>query len=252
MSAPRHVQLNRFVRRCVSQIEKTGLKVRLGSDFEELRSLVDGQPLRSPLAPIFDPVNGYVNGRNGFWIAVLEGNGEVVVTEALMQVDLGGDTLAEHLSQHLDWYRPPGDKVCCERTRISLSSTAQLSGRLVYNGEMWIKGGEQGYRGSSLIGLVPRAAMALALMQWQPDHIFALVETGSALKGLTVRCGFTHLEQGSIDWHHKLRPEPLEEWVAWLSADDADHLMAISPERLDAMLGGIPQYGAKAGERLIA
>lgn len=242
MTDVRHVRLSQFVRRCVGCIEDAGLKVRFGQDFDELAEIVRREESRSPLAPIFDPDCGHTGRNKAFWLTVCDRRGNLVVTEALMLVDIGADNLAGHLGKHLDWYRPPRDRVSCGLSTISLTSAARLTGRLVYNGEMWVKAGEDGFRGSSLIGLTPRAAMAVALVKWEPDHVFAFVEPGSALKGLTARAGFIHLEQGSIDWHDNTRPAPLQEWITWIDADDADHLMAVSPERLNAMLGGIPRH----------
>jgi hypothetical protein len=118
---------------------------------------------------------------------------------------------------------------------------------------MWIKGGADGYRGSPLIALVPRAAMAIALAKWMPDHIFALVEPGSAVKGLTARAGFVHLEQGSIDWQSRRTEGTFAEWVTWLSASDARHLVTLGPKRLCDMLGGWPVAPVEEGaQRLIA
>ena len=232
-------QLSRFVSDCVSCMEASGLSIRFGDDFREFQLLASRQPLRGQVAPVFDPAFGHVRDGNAFWVAVWDSAGELVATEALFMVDLAGDTLDRHLHQHLDWYRPPGERVDCGRSIVTLSSAATLSGKLCYNGEMWIKGGPEGYRGGPLIALVPRAAMALALSEWQPDHIWALVEPGSAVKGLVARAGFVHLEQGSVDWWDRRKSAVFAEWVAWLSAADERHLLALGPDRLCAILGNL-------------
>ena len=246
-------ELTRFVSDCVTCIESAGLKIEFGTDFARLRRQMARQSLRGMLAPMFDEACGHVHPDNSFWVAVTDAAGELVATEALILVDLGEQSLASHLRAKLDWYRPPGERVDCARSTVSLSSAAQLCGRVCYNGEMWIKGGPDGYRGSPLIALVPRAAMAMALARWTPDHIFALVEPGSAIKGLTARAGFVHLEQGSVDWHDRRKQGTFAEWVTWLSASDAKHLMALGPDRLCDMRGGWPAVPAGAdAERLIA
>ncbi len=245
--------LTRFVSDCVTCIENAGLKIEFGTDFKRLRRETARQNLRGMLAPMFDEDCGHVQPGNSFWVTVADSNGELVATEALVLVELGEQSLSSHLHENLEWYRPPGNKVDCARSTVSLSSAASLCGRVCYNGEMWIKGGPDGYRGSPLIALVPRAAMAMAFVKWMPDHIFALVEPGSAIKGLTARAGFVHLEQGSIDWQYRRKAETFAEWVTWLSASDARHLVTLGPKRLCDMLGGWPVVPVeKDAERLTA
>lgn len=244
--------LRRFVSDCVSCIEMSGLRIRFGTNFQEFRRLVSRQPLRGQVAPVFDAGCGYVKRGNAFWVAVWDRAGELVATEALFLADLGEQTLAQHLSLDLHWYRPPGERVDCARSVVSLTSAASMSGRLCYNGEMWIKGGPGGYRGGPLIALVPRAAMAMALSEWQPDHIWALVEPGSAVKGLVARAGFVHLEQGSVDWHDMRKASVFAEWVAWLSASDERHLVALGPDRLCAILGGLEPACAEEPARKLS
>ncbi len=246
-------RLSRFVSDCVSCIEMSGLHIGFGTNFHEFRRLASRQPLRGQVAPVFDPGGGHVKSGNAFWVAVWDRAGELVATEALILVDIGEQTLEQHLSRDLDWCRPPGERVDCARSVVALTSAASLAGKLCYNGEMWIKGGPYGYRGGPLIGLVPLAAMALALSQWDPDHVWALVERGSAVKGLVARAGFVHLEQGSVDWHDRRKSAVFAEWVAWLSAADAGHLVALGPERLCAILGGLdPAVPARTASKLSA
>jgi len=218
------------------QLLHSRLVLQSGSDFTRFCKIVKKLPQKSNISPIFDPAFGYVNRDNAFWLTVHTLSGEVISTQALILVDLDDDTMARHLAGKLHDYRPYGDRLLAQGSQLNLSTAGRLTGKTCYHGEMWLKGGPEGYRGGALVGLLPRLGMALAFCRWELNSIFALMETGSAMKGLAARAGFMHLEQGSVQWFNPHSPNPCEEWIAWINTDDCEHLLAVSPERLCEIL----------------
>lgn len=213
--------------------ERHGLKIEVSADFEAFRELRMSQPKRTPISPIFDCRTSALNAANGFWIKGTSEDGELVHLQAVRLEDMTGLTLAEHLYKHSDIYAPPGVEVDLEQSEYNATSAShQITGRVCYHGELWLKGGPGGYRGHGLTAALPRLALALAHMAWSPDYMFGLVHPMAACKGLPAREGYMHLEPGGILWQRKDSEEIYDEWLVWMSHNDLRHLLRFPPLQL--------------------
>jgi hypothetical protein len=229
-------ELELFIAKIRTLLEDHGLCLAVGNDFRHFRDIPLRQPVRPHVAPIFDPAVQQLHPEKAFWLTASTPAGEVVHTQAVQLLDLGGRTLGEHLTSQLGAYRPHGTKLDMSRSLTrQTTATSDLKGRICYHGELWIKGGKNGYRGGSLTALLPRLMLAMTMHKWQPDYIFGVMEPGAACRGLAAREGYMHLEQGSVLWHDPGSSEPFEEWIVWLGKQDIPHLLAVEPARLFAM-----------------
>ncbi len=222
-------------------VNSKGMSLELGTDFSEFCSVPGHQPEKGHIAPIFDPTKSDISSDNGFWVVGRNDSNEIVHTQAARLVDLRGTTLCQHFKDRLGDYRPHGDTVDPSLSMSHLTPEAgAITGRMVYYGELWMKGGEQGFRGGSLTALLPRLMFALSLLHLKPDYLIGIMEPLAACKGLSAREGYTHLEQGSFHWHQTEQDVPLEEWFVWMTAQDVIFNMRVAPETLDSLYAQKP------------
>ncbi|WP_422365354.1 hypothetical protein [Pelagibius sp.] len=210
--------------------ERNAVRLEVSCDFDEFRDLRQKQTDRPPLSPIFDPAVSDLGEKNAFWIKGSNSKGDVVHTQSVRLNDLSGCSLAEHLHQRRVAYMPPGVGVDADQSSFGMAPASRfITGDVCYHGELWLKGGNNGLRGSGMTSTLPRLALALALLEWSPDFMFGLVHPLAACKGLAAREGYMHLAPGGILWHQADSPEPFEEWLVWMSREDIQHVMRFSP-----------------------
>lgn len=216
-----------------------GMRIEVSSDFEAFRQLRVAQPNRTPISPVFDPEVCELNTSNGFWIKGTTETGELIHLQAVRMDDLCGATLGDHLHRYREIYAPPGVEVDLEHSRFwTTPSSRMICGKVCYHGEVWLKGGPNGFRGQGLTAALPRLALALAHLTWSPDFMFGLLHPMVACKGLAAREGYMHLEPGGILWQRSDQDEIYDEWLVWMSHRDLQYLMRIAPlplyEQLEA------------------
>ena len=222
------VSLTEFVTRSEKLINELGVTLKCGSDFEVFRFLADQSDRDYPLDPIFDPIESNIEHVPGRWLVGYNRNGDVIQTQAMRMLDLKGSTLLEFFKNDLRQLRPYGHKIEPEKTYWRLSKSAsEISGQVCYHGGLWI---HKNFRGGCFASLVTRYLTALTLLELEPDYLIGLQAPFTACKGLSVREGYMHLEQQSILWHSRHTKEIIEDWLAWMSADDAAFNLAIPPE----------------------
>ncbi len=219
--------------------ERHGMRLEVSSDFEAFRCIRAMQPERPPISPLFDPHVCDIDANNGFWIKGTSDSGEIVHVQAVRLENMTDTSLAEHLYKYRDIYAPPGVHVDLELSRFCATPSSRIiTGRVCYHGELWLKGGPNGYRGHGLTAALPRLALALAHLSWRPDFMFGLVHPMAACKGLPAREGYMHLEPGGIMWQRQDRSEIYDEWLVWMSHTDLQYLMHFPPlalyEQLEA------------------
>ncbi len=236
MTTDLNERLDGYIDRLTDLLEHVGLKLTVGNDFEYFRHIPLQQPKRPHVAPIFDPAVQVMDPLKAFWLTACSGSGEVVHTQAMLLIELGDETLGQHLTKNLSAFRPYGNRLDPSRSVTQqTTATTSLKGRVCYHGELWTKGGPNGYRGGSLTALLPRLMISMAVRKWSPDHIFGVMEPGAACKGLAAREGYMHLEQGSVLWHDRQSDQSFEEWIVWMNREDTCHLLSVGPDVLYRM-----------------
>ena len=243
-----HFQYIRSIQRIA---EHHGITIEVSCDFAAFRRLRMEQPDRPPLSPIFDSQVSDLNGSNGFWIKGIDGNGDLVHLQAVCLKNLGRAKLAEHLHEHRVAYAPPGVAVDPERSRFAASDASRrITGKVCYHGELWLKGGPNGYRGHGLTCALPRLALALAYLEWAPSFMFGLVHPLAACKGLAAREGYMHLEPRGILWQRPEDAGVFEEWLVWMSRDNLQQLMQFVPSDLYEQLESKNKVGDALSNRV--
>ncbi len=222
---------NEYVKRITQIANSLGLQLQFGSDFRKFREIYKQQLLTSGIDPIFDPDISGICSANGFWMIGHNNAGEIVHTQAMRMIDLCGVTLGEHLRLHLGDYRPHYHEVNVRKSRYCLTPAASnITGRVSYHGALWLMGGPAGYRGGCLTAILTRLMLARCLMQWSPDFMIGIQSPKIACRGLSAREGYMRLEQRSILWQVDDSDIPVEEWLVWMSQDEAKFNLRVPPE----------------------
>lgn len=217
-----------YVSAIVREAEAIGMKLEVSTDFEHLQRVVKSNDDKTPLYPMFDTSASFISPANGFWVKGTDAAGEVVHVQGLRLLDLGESTLAEHLSEHRYKYVFQGDYTVPDKNLFAMSrATNSITGRAVYHGQIWLKGGADGYRGQGISALLPRYALAMSLLEWSPDYIFGYVDPKLGCRGVLAQYGYYHFEPER--WWTPDGMRSYEHWMAWVARDDVSHMMQFSP-----------------------
>ena len=208
-----------------------GINLEVLTDFEEFRETIKREPDLDHIYPMYDPACSFIAPTNGFWIRGTNEKGDVVHTQAVRLLDFHGLSLSEHLALHRRKYVIRGKMINPDKYLYSSSPASSIiTGTVCYHGQLWLKGGETGFRGQGLSTLLPRLALALCLMEWSPDFVFCFASPTLACSGLFAQYGYLQVEPGM--WHTSDKSESVEQWLAWTSRKDIEHIMKLPPTNL--------------------
>ena len=224
-----HLDLVRYVSEIDEIAKAHGIRLELCKDFREFRDVRSRLQDRTPLSPIFDPGFTDIGPGNGFWIKGTDEDGEIVHLQATRRNDIRGMNLGDHLFELRQLYKLPGLNTNLERSTYNAPAAKTISGTVCYHGEIWLKGGPEGYRGKGLASLLPRMLLALALAEWTPDYIFGFVPTPIAHKGVLAQYGYMHIQPGGILWTEADDGDTVNKWLAWLDREELIYLMQFAP-----------------------
>jgi len=227
-----------YISACMARIAAKGMLLEIGSDFETFADLVNRHARRGPLTPKFDPAIEPVDGQNAFWILGRNELGEIVHTQAIRIMDIGEGTLAEHIREEFPAYTPPKWRLISGMNQYNPGPGSHaMRGRVCYHGDFWILGGDHGFRGRGMNVVTSRLAMAIAMVKWNPDYIYAYMHSLVACSGVAPRGGFMHMEQNNLFWSIPGYDELLEAWMVWSARRDIMHFISASSLSLADQLG---------------
>ncbi len=215
----------------VSELDTSGISLKIGDDFSVFRRFRNKQTDRSAIFPMFDVASSYVDSSNAFWICGFDENNEVIHTQALRLLDIQAQSLSQHLRDHRHKYITPGSTLDPDNTFFShLPVLDKISGRVGYHGEFWIKGGTIGRQNTGLTGVLSRIAFEMSMNLWSPDFIFGFVPSPLATRGVAVRYGYAHCEYGA--WYGPEQEVTSEEMLVWMSREDLKARLESRPRSL--------------------
>lgn len=200
------------------------IALSLSTDFDLLRDTVQETNDRAPLTPVFDSRLCDIGQDNGFWILGRDPEGQVVHMQAMRLDHLQDETLADHLEARSKLFCSPHIPADTARSDFrSCQYTQRISGAVCYHGEMWLRTGDQ-YRGRGLSAVLPRLALAIALVRWAPDYIYGMVQTKLVYKGIPAQYGYLHVHPKGIRWRVP-GEKTFDEWLVWLSREDLEEII---------------------------
>ncbi|MBT4889711.1 MAG: hypothetical protein HON65_09180 [Rhodospirillales bacterium] len=211
--------IGRAIVSCLNHFEAKanarGIRLEIHTDFKQLANINEHLD-KLPLTSQFDPVYSEIGPHNGFWIKGIDSRGEIVHTQAVRFDDLTGTYLAAHLKSLKAFYENPEKSAHPEETcDAQAPATFSITGRVCYQGEMWLK--KEGYRGRDLAMILPKISMALTLARWSPDYLYGTVQAGIVEKGVVAKYGHYNVQPHGIIYNCKRTNEFLDEWIEWVN-----------------------------------
>lgn len=240
----------RSVSAIIRELESSGMRVEIGSDFVRYRAMRLAQTGRSNIYPMFDVASSYIDETNGFWVCGFNSDGVLVHTQAVRRLDLPGVTLGEHLNAHRHKYITPDTTPDPDATFYSgPEALRRISGTVCYHGEFWLPGnGLGGPRSQGATALLSRILFETVVRCWSPDFMFALVPQPLAAKGAHLRYGYTHCEPGR--WLGPDQQVTEEDFLIWMSAGDlrnalSEKIQPLQREKLSSVRSIISSVDTK-------
>ncbi len=216
-------------------LAEQGINVDFGTDFFEFKDIASSIPEKGGMHPAFDPDEDLIEPLEGLWL-IGRKRGQIVHTQAIKRLELGSTAFGSYLPDHLSDFRFGGCELDLPRSQIQLTTAAsQMTGLLTYHGELWLKGGPDGIRGGAKAALLTRLLLMKAQMDWSPDFMIGFQSPTVCCRGLSLKEGYARNEQRSLLWHRLDGGKPLEDWLVWMSREEAHFNLRIPPRDIQAM-----------------
>lgn len=216
-----YLQVSRYITDIDAFARSQGISLAIKNDFEELCYLskrLPGKPV--PFAP-FHPEYTDVGAENAFWIEGRNGGGEVVHVQAVRCDDLSDTTLAHRIHALLEPYATEEVLETSNDLDFCQSPMARkISGKVCYHGEIWLRGGSNGYRGKGLSSILPRMILGLALAKWAPDFIWGFGHAWLVERGIPQKYGYHNVEARGAYMETSKLSRPINSWIMWLAQAD--------------------------------
>ena len=229
------IELTNYVEEATQALERLGLSIRWGRDFDLFKRIILRDNKRYAPAKGFDPEFYSSDGLDGIWLVAYRRSGELVHTQASRRVSIASG-MRKHLLFESSAYEPAYLKFDLDRIEVNLSPDAsKIRGDAIYHGEAWLRGGPDGIRGGPALYLFSRMMIAKALSEWQVEHIFGLITPLTGIKGLPQRYGYTRCEQGTLVFPDS-PALPNDLWLVWMTAAEARMQLHLSPDYFTTMV----------------
>lgn len=227
-----HLQISRYIADIDSFAQSKGIQLSIKTDFEHLWDLCKRLPGKPVPAVLFDPNTTDINPENALWVEGINGRGEVVHVQAVRCDDLTGTTLANKIDSLSKHFATPEALENCEQTKFCQApSAANITGKVCYHGEIWLRGGSSSYRGQGLSSILPRLVLGLALAKWAPDYIWGLGHSWLIERGIPQKYGYCHVEAKGAYMENSKFSRPVDSWIMWMTQSDLIDLTHIQPDQ---------------------
>ena len=224
-----------FVSTIADIVRAKGITLHIGTNFEEYAEIVAEHRSHQPLGAPFDHRLHDLGAGKGFWIVGHNQENKLIHTQAVRLLDLDDQTLGQYLTKNFRAFPPTGIPLDMEASNYTPGPAAhRIKGRVCYHGDVWLEGGENGYRGTGISSVLARYALASALMTWSPDYMFAFMPQVFAFKGLAEREGYMHTEPGALEWHYAETDDVLKGYMIYMDRYDLDWIVDIPVQELVA------------------
>ncbi len=214
--------------------EDAGIFVFVKTDFQEFVEIRDFVRPDETVSAMFDPAGtqDLSNGTRAFWVHGVDRQGQTVSLQAA-RIDVVDSNLAQWAMLWMSGlYRMRGDSVEPARWQALQHSAAErISGDVVYHGEFWLSSEFRGGDNGNMLDVLPRMALLLISLKWQPDHVWGLVTEKLGSRGIPFRMGYSVQQPAMLAWHSAPDGASNEETFAWCSAEDLAYLAELESSR---------------------
>jgi hypothetical protein len=168
-----------------AELNRAGFRVELSSDFKLF-------------GPMHDPDVCDFSNERAFWMRLLDGDGQTVGLQAY-RCDEIDTSLADWLPNYMiGVYMRRQEMMVPAQGKPSQGSVSErLSGRLIYEGELWLA---RAVKAKQVFDQFTRLGLLLCAIKWNPDAIWGLASEQMAKHGHVGRIGYNILERGFLRW----------------------------------------------------
>lgn len=214
-----------FIAQTAGIAKENGISVRIGTCFAEYADMVSNHLPEHPVGHPFDHrLNNFQPG-SGFWTAGWNQNGKLVHKQAVRIVDLSGLTFSQYMAKRYTDFLPHGFDLDMKNSYYNPGPAAKkLTGTVCYHGDLWLS---SDYRGTGLVNILARFALASALLRWVPDFVVGFMTRSLAFRGLSEREGYMHSEPGCMFLRELQDETVMEGFMVWMAREDIRHLLTI-------------------------
>ncbi|WP_143748517.1 hypothetical protein [Mesorhizobium carmichaelinearum] len=212
------LNISRYLHAYDADAIKNGIKLSVGFDFHKYVSITLATPTKDPTYPNFRPDRSQIKTGEGFWIAGVDCNDEVVLLDAARLYDLPDSNFANHLQSLKAFYADPTihahpDDTCT----CTAPSAKKITGRVAYLGDLWVR---KDYRGQGIPRIAAGVAFGVSVALWDPDFLCGLVARWSIDKGVVAQYEMPHHEPGGANLRLVKEKIVDEDWLIWLTGDE--------------------------------
>lgn len=213
-----HLQIARYISEIDSYARLKGISLSIRTDFDHLWDIWSELPGKPEPSVLFDPKVRDVSEEHAFWVLGKNREGEIVHVQAVRCDDLSGTNLAQDIDSLTNCIAAPSTVCDSKETGFCQAPAAKtITGKVCYHGEIWLRGGNSGYRGQGLASILPRLVLALALAKWTPNYIWGLGQKWLIDRGLPQQYGYKSVQPRGTYWKKTKYNRPIDSWIMWMS-----------------------------------
>lgn len=214
-----------FIAQTAYIAKENGVSVRTGTCFAEYADLVSIHLPEQPVGRPFDHRLNNFQTDSGFWIVGWNETGKLVHKQAVRIVDLSGLTFSQYMGKRYTDFLPHGFNLDMDNSYYNPGPAARkISGTICYHGDLWLS---SDYRGTGVVNVLARFALASALLRWLPDFVVGFMTRSLAFRGLSEREGYMHSEPGCMYLRELQDDAVMEGFMVWMACEDIRHLLTI-------------------------
>ncbi len=215
------------------------MTIEVRNGLEGLYRLYEREAEPSPTAAVFDPRHEALS--EGLWVMGSDAEtGLLVHVQAIGVVELGSGSLRDYLEDYTWLYQPAGRSIETSLCFFPAPELETIGGRTCYHGDLWMRGGAQGYQGIGLAERLTRMLVHIAYQRYLPDVIWALIAKRNLRNRFAAKCGYLGSARTAAIWMAPDHSIQLQESLVWTRAAELDRLFA--EERDVDVLRGIAEH----------
>lgn len=183
--------LSRFFLEADEFIRSRGIRLMVRTDFEELSRLNEREMAAGhwhALVRAFDSRYSNIDASNGYWIAGIDANGDMISSQCGRFYDWPDSCLADHIEQMMY-----GDSSQGAEITIDAQAARFIRGKVLFNGGTWI---HPKYRRHGVATLAAKVGRLFGAANWGCDWICGALRQHDADAGMHLRYGYGQVSFG--------------------------------------------------------
>jgi len=209
-------------------IRSRGYEIVVDNNFEEFTKTCNDPILGKPgISPPLNATYVDIDPLDMIWIQASFGD-EIVAVEG-MHHECISIPLSRHV--HRKYHRIFKDGHGRDASFSGQAPGAsQLSGRLVYHGDLFIK---ENHRKGGLATKLARLIITLAVLKWNPDYVWGYIAEKLVRTGYGLDIGYPHVHQDGLHWEGEPPTgRSISDCFVWSTREDLSYMFACEADQI--------------------